>query len=281
MNMLNEYQWENILAEAERLAIPAHKKRALIREYLQSKILYYLYHQKESKNLSFIGGTSLRILRGLDRFSEDLDFDNLGLSFTQVKVLFSRIKSKLEREGVEIEYQIKKTNGSATGNFKFPRLLSDLGISRDKREKLNIKIDYSTPSGGLPTEVIVMSRFGLVQVVVTNTLECLMAQKIRAIVTRKDIQPRDFYDLVWFMSRSIRPDFSLLARLGIKNEKQAADKLGAIYESRVMPGLKNFKGRLKPFLIEEKNVSYLDVFGKMVEEKFGRVDPQLLKVAGK
>jgi hypothetical protein len=177
---------------------------------------------------------------------------------------------------VEIEYKLKKNNGSAIGDLKFPRLLYDLGISKDRGEKLNIKINYFTPPKKPPTEIVVMSRFGMAQAIVTNTLEYLMAQKIRAIITRKDLQPRDFYDVVWFLSRNIkpdirpdiRPDFSLLASLGIKNDKQLRDKLGDIYRKKVTPHLKNFKSRLKPFLIEEENISYLDIFGKLIAERF-------------
>ena len=52
-------------------------KAALV-EYLQYEILDSLYKQKNSEKLSFIGGTSIRIVYGSQRFSEDLDFDNLS-----------------------------------------------------------------------------------------------------------------------------------------------------------------------------------------------------------
>jgi len=69
--MVNEYLLESLKEESKRLEIPLHKERALIREYLQSKIIYYLYEEKESKKLSFIGGTSLRILRNLDSVTSE------------------------------------------------------------------------------------------------------------------------------------------------------------------------------------------------------------------
>ena len=54
-------------------------KRFILREYLQYKILSYIYASQYGAKLSFIGGTALRILYDNQRFSEDLDFDNLGL----------------------------------------------------------------------------------------------------------------------------------------------------------------------------------------------------------
>jgi len=265
--MVTNYLWENIKEEGKRLGIPPNKNRALIREYLQSKIIFYLYQKKGAQNLSFIGGTSLRILRGLDRFSEDLDFDNFGLKFKQIKDVFEEVKNNLEKEGLFLEYDMKKTNNSGIGEFKFPNFLYQLGISPDKKEKLNLRINYTTPKIKPATEVLILSRFGLVQAVVTNRQEFLFSQKIRAILTRKDLQPRDFYDVVWFFSRNIEIDFNLLFQLGIKDKKELLEKLSNIYRKKIKPNLKNFKARLKPFLINEENIFYLDVFEKMINSK--------------
>lgn len=73
--MVNQFLWEDILKEAERRGLSSTKKRAILREFLQVKLLTALYHLSGCQNLALIGGTSLRLLRGLDRFSEDLDFD--------------------------------------------------------------------------------------------------------------------------------------------------------------------------------------------------------------
>ncbi len=264
--MINEYLLENLKEEAKRLGVPEGKKRALIREYLQSKIIYYLYEEKESRRLSFIGGTSLRLLRDLDRFSEDLDFDNLGLSFLEIKNLFSKIKSKLEKEGFEIDYKMKKTNDSGIGEMKFKNLLSVLKISAHKEEILAIRINYTTPKLKPATESLVLSRFGIVQNVITNTSEYLFSQKLRAILSRKDLQPRDFYDAVWFLSRRIRPDERLFSEMKIKGEKELVLKLREVYSKRAKAQLKNLKKRLAPFLIDEKKVFYLDIFEKAIKK---------------
>ena len=53
---------------------PAHKKY-IVKEYIQLMILNYLSTSKFVKQIAFIGGTNLRLVKGIDRFSEDLDFD--------------------------------------------------------------------------------------------------------------------------------------------------------------------------------------------------------------
>ena len=58
-----------------------HKfERGLLREYLQFLILEIIFSSNISTKLSFLGGTCLRIVHGIKRFSEDLDFDNKELS---------------------------------------------------------------------------------------------------------------------------------------------------------------------------------------------------------
>lgn len=73
-------------------------KRNILREYLQSLILDIIYKSQYGRRLVFLGGTALRIVHGNTRFSEDLDFDNVGLNeddFTIAKKsLFSLIQSR-------------------------------------------------------------------------------------------------------------------------------------------------------------------------------------------
>ena len=58
----------------EKNNIPKNPRRYLV-EYLQSEILSILYNSKYGRHLSFLGGTCLRFVYGIERFSEDLDFD--------------------------------------------------------------------------------------------------------------------------------------------------------------------------------------------------------------
>ena len=83
--------FEQILSFAQEYGLPVSKKRAILREFLQVKILNIIYQQKASSLLSFTGGTSLRLLKNLDRFSEDLDFDNLGLEHKNISSIVENV----------------------------------------------------------------------------------------------------------------------------------------------------------------------------------------------
>jgi len=59
---MNRIIWQEILEEAERLNLPLKNKRGILREFLQTKILGYLYEEKNAGQLQFMGGTALRIV---------------------------------------------------------------------------------------------------------------------------------------------------------------------------------------------------------------------------
>ena len=76
-------------------------KKNILREYLQYKILEIIFNSRYSKNLSFLGGTALRIIHGNTRFSEDLDFDNFDFNKNDFSLLTKEIKNGLKKEGCE------------------------------------------------------------------------------------------------------------------------------------------------------------------------------------
>ncbi len=50
-------------------------QKYMLKEYIQLLILDFLSTNPFIKKLAFIGETYLRLVKGIDRFSEDLDFD--------------------------------------------------------------------------------------------------------------------------------------------------------------------------------------------------------------
>ena len=66
---------QNVLAGKELLLAP-ETKRIILKEMLQAYVLDYLYNHTSYRRLNFYGGTCLHVVYGLNRLSEDLDFDN-------------------------------------------------------------------------------------------------------------------------------------------------------------------------------------------------------------
>lgn len=262
--MINQFLWEEILKEAERRGFPPVKKRAILREFLQVKFLTGLYRLAGCQSFSFIGGTSLRLLRGLDRFSEDLDFDNFGLSGTEVEKLFKKTTGEFRHEGYAFELDFRKTKNGGIGRLRFPDLLYQLKISSNPKEKLMMRLDY-TYQKRVETEVLLLSKFGFSERVVTNALPVLLSQKTKALIFRKQRRGRDFYDIYWLLSRGVKPNFEVLEELEVKTEKEYFARLKEIYQ-REKKNLSFLKRQLRPFLLHEGNQRYLDLFGDFFKE---------------
>lgn len=260
--MINQFVWQDILLEAERRGMPSAKKRAILREFLQIKFLTTLYSLPGCQQLSFIGGTSLRLLRGLDRFSEDLDFDNFGLQADEIRGLFVKAARYFKKEGYVLKFDFRQTKNGGTARLRFLNLLQLLGISRHPQEKLMIRLDF-TPQKRIQTEVILLTGFGMSERVVTNTLPVLISQKFRALILRKQTRGRDFYDLYWLMAKKIDPDLSLLKDFDIKTKKDFLEKLKKFYQQE-RKNITFYKKQIKPFLLNEERQKYLDFYEELL-----------------
>jgi predicted nucleotidyltransferase component of viral defense system len=93
--MLNLEQIQNYFPPQIR-ENPAHKKY-IVKEYIQLMILNFLATSKFVKKITFIGGTNLRLVKGIDRFSEDLDFDCKNFSAEDFAEMSQSVLTFLKR----------------------------------------------------------------------------------------------------------------------------------------------------------------------------------------
>ena len=111
--------------------------RFILREYLQHKILELIYDSAYAERFTFLGGTCLRIVHGNQRFSEDLDFDNTGITEADFSALAVVILDGLRLEGYEADLRLV-TKGAYHCHIKFPGLLFEQGLSGYREEKILI-----------------------------------------------------------------------------------------------------------------------------------------------
>ncbi|MBW6441481.1 nucleotidyl transferase AbiEii/AbiGii toxin family protein [Patescibacteria group bacterium] len=253
--------FDQILQFAKQNSIPVDRKRGVIREYLQSKFISIFYSLSGSEKMSFVGGSSLRLLRNLNRFSEDLDFDNLGLSNKEVISLVTDVVNRFHKEGFNLELREQITEGKTYFDLRFPNLLKDLKISTDPREKLMIKFDYTNNWVGQVTELVLFNKYGFIENVVANKLDQTMVQKLTAYVKRKKTQPRDIYDIVWLYSQGVGFDSSFAKKNKVQNViKEALKK----FKDEGIP--RTFGTKINPFLFDSVDLRKLDLFGDVLEE---------------
>jgi predicted nucleotidyltransferase component of viral defense system len=202
--MLDIYQIEQYYPENLR-----GFRRFILREYLQYKILEIVFNGPHANKLVFLGGTCLRIVQGNQRFSEDLDFDNLLLSESEFTEISANISVQLDRMGYETETKLV-AKGAYHCYIRFPRLLFAQGLSGFEEEKILIQLDTEPQHFDYAAEKPILNKFDVFTKIAATPLPILMAQKCYAILNRPRNKGRDFFDLVFLMGRNSAPDIAYL-----------------------------------------------------------------------
>jgi predicted nucleotidyltransferase component of viral defense system len=206
----------------KRNGIPNVPRRVLT-EYLQSEVLAVVFNSKFGQHLSFLGGTCLRFIHKIERFSEDLDFDLIkeGLDY---EALAEFIRKKLKELGFSSETTVKKTDNIVCINVKFSEVMKEMSLSDLPDQKLKIKFEIDpVPYKNIHCESKQIFAYGKSFNIISNTFETLFAQKVVAIIFRPYQKGRDFYDLIWFLSqKNIEPNYEIFKEKGIdiKNRQE-------------------------------------------------------------
>ncbi len=180
------------------------------REFLQLLMLKAIYDKGYFRNLSFVGGTALRFLYNLRRFSEDLDFSLINNRGYKFDVFLERVAYELEKAGFATEIKKNPEGVIHSAMFKFREVLYLLGLSKQKSQKLFIKMEIdANPPEGWNTELSLVNRYFVFSVLHFD-LASLYATKLHACFFRKYTKGRDFYDLIWYFGKRILPNFELL-----------------------------------------------------------------------
>jgi predicted nucleotidyltransferase component of viral defense system len=192
--------------------------QSVLVEYLQHELLDSIFKEKESASLSFIGGTAIRILYQNPRFSEDLDFDNFGLSFSKFETILKNACKDMANKGFLIEYRFVE-RGAYHCYIKFPDILYKSGISPESSRKILIRIDTEAKEKFYEPQRYIINRFTLYRQIYTATAAVLLAQKMMTVVERKREKGRDLFDVSYLMGLA-EPDFSYIGKCMNINQEQ-------------------------------------------------------------
>lgn len=174
-----------------------------LREGLQHLILKILDDSGYFKMLSFVGGTSLRVVYDLRRFSEDVDFslqtpDDPRFKFSN---MLEDLKKYLAIYHFSIDTKTKQVGAVQNCFLRFKDILYELGISPLKSEKLSIKLEVDThpPAQARFQSHLIQKDF--LFTLVHHDPSTLCAGKMLAFLFRSYTKGRDMYDLVWFLTK--------------------------------------------------------------------------------
>ena len=192
-------------------------KKNLLREYMQYKMLEVIFNSKFGRKLALLGGTVARIIHGNTRFSEDLDFDNVGLFKDDFEQLILIIKKQLKLQGYNVETR-NVFKGAFRSLIRIPNVLYENKISKHKNEKLLIRIDMEPQNFSYKLDKIIINKFDVFLRINVVPPDILLSQKIFCIFSRKRQMGRDFYDIVFLMGKA-KPNLGYLKKkLSIKSQ---------------------------------------------------------------
>ena len=197
----------------------------LYKEYLELMVLDYLSSHPLIGRLTFIGGTALRLLRQIDRFSEDLDFDCKNLSQEEFANLTDDVVRFLGRNGLPAVAKEKESDALTAfrRTIQFPQLLYDLGLSPYREKKFVLKIEVQDQGVDYPRELFTVNRDGFYFRIPSPSDATLYAMKLSTILHRG--KGRDFYDAMFLRSRS-EPDMNYLSqREGITTPEELSHRM--------------------------------------------------------
>lgn len=195
-----------------------------LREILQEIALCGLWRAKFFEHAAFYGGTALRVLYGLDRFSEDMDFSLLApASRFDLAQYCGAVEEELRAWGFPATVAVKrKTRQSAiesaflkanTRQLLLTIEAGEVASAIHGRRELKIKIEVDTdPPSGFSTE----TKFLLQPIpfsVRAYDPPSLFAGKMHAVLCRAwgaRSKGRDWYDLIWYVGRGTALDLAHL-----------------------------------------------------------------------
>lgn len=206
------------------------RSRNLAREYLQARILEALQRGGAMISLAFQGGTALRFLYNIARFSEDLDFalERPSADY-DFRAYLTEIQSAFTAEGYKVQVKVSDQKTVHSAFVRFYGLLYELKLSTQPTEALSVKIEVDThPPEGAALEVDLVRRFIPLRIQ-HHDRASLLAGKLHAILQREYAKGRDLYDLLWYLSDPTWPEPNLvllgnaLAQTGWQGPRLAAE----------------------------------------------------------
>jgi predicted nucleotidyltransferase component of viral defense system len=222
----------------------------IVREYLQARVLEALQRAGAFSTWAFLGGTALRFLYRLRRFSERF---------------VGRVRSTFEAEAYQVDIRARADAVVQSASVGFPGLLYELGLSRHEGQKISIKIEVDThPPPHAGTETSLVRRHVLVNLLHYDR-SSLFAGKLHALIQRPYIKGRDVYDLVWYLSDPSwpSPNLALLEASLAQTGMRLSDRDIAAWRSIVADRISEAEwdqvvSDVRPFLEQAEEVALLN-----------------------
>lgn len=187
------------------------------KEIMQEIALYALWRADFFEKAVFQGGTSLRILHGLPRFSEDLDFMLIepDPAFDWSPFL-TKLIDTFQTFGIEPEAKPKgamdrRIRAAVIKDTSVAAQLDLTFADRQPGQKINIKLEIDVSPPAHSGDDWTFLDFPTDHEVRHQDMASNFALKIHALLCRDYLKGRDWYDFSWYVAKNTHANLQHLA----------------------------------------------------------------------
>lgn len=206
----------------------------------------------------------MRIIHGVDRFSEDLDFDCKNLSEAEFIKMTDLLVDYLRGNGLQVELRDKDNPklSAFRRNIYFPGLLFDMNLTGHREERFLMKIEAQDQNVMYTPQTAIVNRCGFIFPITVPSKEVLLSMKLSALLARA--KGRDFYDTI-FLWQQTEPDYMFL---GERNGITSPDELkSALLDKLSTTDLKQKQRDFEHLLFNPSRSKQILLFTAFIDDK--------------
>lgn len=246
------------------------------RELMQKVTLAGLTRSGFFEHAAFYGGTCLRLIYGLPRYSEDMDFSLIEKNNSiHLEDYFASIVNEFALLGlaVDVERKDKKLFGRVESAFlKENTEAYEIKFQTRKTLKVKIELDTNPPLKFQTEQRIIRQPYGFP--IRCMTLPNLFAGKLHALVYRtwaSRIKGRDWYDFEWYINHNVPLNFAHLQERVLEFSGLLVDKetfLTLLRERLANGNINQIKADVLPFVDNPRELDFWtnDYFVALVDQ---------------
>jgi predicted nucleotidyltransferase component of viral defense system len=280
--------------QAESKGLSGDSKKNLLREILQEAILCHMKEVGLFEDMAFHGGTSLRLLHRIDRFSEDLDMSLVTANADyDIASPMEALKKSLLSSEINLEFQDKCKAGNPIKKFFIndsdilSQLSRDIGnVMAGEKIKIKLELDVLPSDHQVFVQAQVQSAFSVT--VKAHDLSTCMGQKIHAVLCRGHfygmdiIKGRDLYDLEWYLEKGIKPNVKNLKECLVrggpwKDHKLTIDNAWIVNAIQTSVETKDFASILEDLKPLVDSAQFEGVSHRWTKDHFSKLTREKLK----
>ncbi len=250
----------------------------VLHEVMQQIALAGLARGGFFQKAAFYGGTCLRLLHEMHRFSEDMDFSLLEPDRNfRFEDYFPAVVEEFKLAGKDVEIKMKHKGQPSAIESAFLKESSDvfdIGFTTEKRLKVKIEVDIDPPPK-FSTEMKPVSSPRTFWAR-SYTLPDLFAGKVSAALFRKwkhRIKGRDWYDVAWYIAKRVPLDLAHLVERAKESAPEAdvstPEKVIAAFNARIDSiDFENARADVEPYVMDKADLDVwcADFFRQMVRK---------------